>query len=196
MVSKCTGSSGCSGPRHSLHYSCGCEFRQLLLLVKGSSSFWHLGAQPLSYICHEHSLYSLGLPIRLKCKCREVDSDNGILEAMERFCSFSPLPSPLPKCTIQRCKALFTSLRAPWVNKQLVCCKTVAGLGCTHAKLLQLCPILSHPMDCSQPGPSVDGNLQARILKWVAMPFSRGSSQPKDRTCLLGLLHWQPGFVF
>ena len=71
MVSKCTDSSGCSGPRHSLHYSCGCEFRQLLLPVKGSSSFWHSGAEPLSYTCHEPSLYSLGLAIRLKCKRAE-----------------------------------------------------------------------------------------------------------------------------
>ena len=38
---------------------------------------------------------------------------------------------------------------------------------------LQLCPILCDPMDCSQPGFSVHGILQARILKWVAMPSSR-----------------------
>ena len=49
-------------------------------------------------------------------------------------------------------------------------------------KLLQLCPTLCDPMDCSLPGSSVHGILQARVLEWVAMPFSRGSSQPKDRT--------------
>ena len=38
------------------------------------------------------------------------------------------------------------------------------------------------PMDCSLPGPSVYGILQARILAWVAIPFSRGSSQPGDQT--------------
>ena len=38
------------------------------------------------------------------------------------------------------------------------------------------------PMDCSLPGSSVRGILQARILEWGAMPFSRGSSQPTDRT--------------
>ena len=37
-------------------------------------------------------------------------------------------------------------------------------------------------MDCSQPGYSVHGILQARILEWVAIPFSRGSSQLRDRT--------------
>ena len=39
---------------------------------------------------------------------------------------------------------------------------------------------LCDPMDCSLPGPSVHGILQAEILEWVAIPFSRGSSQPKD----------------
>ena len=43
-------------------------------------------------------------------------------------------------------------------------------------------PILCDSMDCSPPGSSVHGILQARILKWVAMLFSRGSSWPRDRT--------------
>ena len=43
---------------------------------------------------------------------------------------------------------------------------------------------LCNPMDCSPPGSSVHGILQARILEKVAMPSSRGSSQPKDRTCI------------
>ena len=42
---------------------------------------------------------------------------------------------------------------------------------------------LCNAMDCSPPGSSVHGILQARILEWVAMPSSRGSSQPWDRTC-------------
>ena len=44
----------------------------------------------------------------------------------------------------------------------------------------QLCPTLCDPMDCSPPGSSVRGFLQARILEWVAIPFSRGSSGPRD----------------
>ena len=43
-------------------------------------------------------------------------------------------------------------------------------------------PILCDPMDCSLPGSSVHGILQAWILEWVAMPSSRGSSWPRDRT--------------
>ena len=44
----------------------------------------------------------------------------------------------------------------------------------------QLCPTLCYPMDCSPPGSSVHGILQARILEWVAIPFSRGYSQPRS----------------
>ena len=46
----------------------------------------------------------------------------------------------------------------------------------------QSCPTLRNPMDCSPPGSSVHGILQARILEWVAIPFFRGSSQPRGRT--------------
>ena len=45
------------------------------------------------------------------------------------------------------------------------------------AKLLQSCPTLCDPMDYA-----ICGILQARILEWVAFPFSRGSYQPRDQT--------------
>ena len=53
-----------------------------------------------------------------------------------------------------------------------------------HAKLLQSCPTLCDPLDCSPPGSSFHEILQARILQWVAMPSSRGSCRPKDWTCI------------
>ena len=46
----------------------------------------------------------------------------------------------------------------------------------------QLCLTLCNPMVCSPTGSSVHGISQARILEWVAMPFSRVSSQPRDQT--------------
>jgi len=46
----------------------------------------------------------------------------------------------------------------------------------------QSCLTLCDPMDCSPPGPSVHEIFQARILEWVAISFSRGSSQLRDRT--------------
>ena len=53
-----------------------------------------------------------------------------------------------------------------------------------HVLSAQSCLTLCDPIDCSLPGSSVHGILQARILGWVAIPFSRGSSQPRDRTPL------------
>ena len=53
----------------------------------------------------------------------------------------------------------------------------------------QSCLTLCDPMDYSPPGSSVLELFQARILEWFAMPVSRGSSQPKDRTqvyCIAG----------
>ena len=52
-------------------------------------------------------------------------------------------------------------------------------------QLLQFCLTL-RPMDCSPPGSSVHGILQARILEWVAVP-SRGSSQPQNQTHISGI---------
>ena len=46
----------------------------------------------------------------------------------------------------------------------------------------QSCPTLCDPMDCSPPGSFVHGILQARIVAWVTIPFSRGSSRPTDQT--------------
>ena len=51
-----------------------------------------------------------------------------------------------------------------------------------HAKSLQSYLTLCNPMNCSPPGSSVHGILQVRILEWVVMPSSRGSSQSRDRT--------------
>ena len=53
-----------------------------------------------------------------------------------------------------------------------------------HAKLLQLCPALCDLMDIARQAPLSMGILQARILEWVAVPSSRGSSQPRDQTQL------------
>ena len=62
------------------------------------------------------------------------------------------------------CKNLYLRLKKKW--KLLVA---------------QLCPTLCDPMDCSPPGSSVHGVLQAKILEWVAISSSRGSSWPRDQ---------------
>ena len=55
---------------------------------------------------------------------------------------------------------------------------------CTGTPSFQPCLTLCNPTDCSLPGSSVHGILQARILAWVPLPFCRGSSQPKDQMCV------------
>ena len=55
--------------------------------------------------------------------------------------------------------------------------------ACVHAKSIQSYPTLCDPMSCTPPDSSAHGILQARILEWVAMPSSRGSSWPGDWTC-------------
>ena len=54
----------------------------------------------------------------------------------------------------------------------------------------QSCPTLCDSMDCSPPGSSFHGILQARMLKWVAMPFSKRSSQPRDQTQVSCIAGW------
>ena len=53
-----------------------------------------------------------------------------------------------------------------------------------HPKSLQSCLTLCDPMERSPLGSSVHGILQARILEWVSIPFSRISSPPRDQTCI------------
>ena len=50
----------------------------------------------------------------------------------------------------------------------------------SESEVAQSCPALCHPMDCSLPGSSVHEIFQARILEWVAISFSRRSSEPRD----------------
>ena len=75
-----------------------------------------------------------------------------------------------------------------WLSTGSVCCCSVA----------KLCPSLCDLMACSPPGFSVHGISRGRILEWVVISFSRGSSWSKDRTCVscIGrqiLYHWVTG---
>ena len=69
---------------------------------------------------------------------------------------------------------------------------TWESLVCSYL-LGQSCPTLCDPMDCSLPGPSVQGIFQAKILEWVSISSSRGSSQPRDWTlvsCISCIVRW------
>ena len=62
------------------------------------------------------------------------------------------------------------------IQWQCLSLDVLSSFQCSSAKSLQSCLTLCNPMDCSPPGSSVHGILQARILEWVAMTLSKGSS--------------------
>ena len=66
---------------------------------------------------------------------------------------------------------------------------TCVKVKVSESEVAQSCPTLCDPVGCSLPGSSVHGIPQARILEWVAISFSRGSSRPRNRTqasCIVG----------
>ena len=81
---------------------------------------------------------------------------------------------------LNRCTINFWQNSAPIYDKNSP--ESHRGYMCMCAKSLQFCPTLCATVNCSPSGSSVHGILQARILEWVAISFSRGSSQPGDRT--------------
>ena len=127
------------------------------------------------------SVTKIGLIISRFCRMNSSCSENwGV------FFFFSHLVSCL------------SQVRGPWAipSKEILCLTLVRSstshkrwvikkqCACMRAKLLQLCLTVCDPMGCNPSGSSVHGILQARILEWVAMPSSRGSSLPRDRTCI------------
>ena len=85
-------------------------------------------------------------------------------------------------------------------NIQSLCCTLEANIMLKSVKVLvaQSCSTLCNPTDCSPRGSSVHGILQARILEWVAISYSREPSTPRDWTqvsCIAGrsFTIWPPG---
>ena len=85
-----------------------------------------------------------------------------------------PPPGDLPSLGIES-----TSLMSPALSGRFF---TTPATWEAQVLVAQSCLILCNPMNCSPPGSSVPGIIQARILEWVTIPFSRGSSQPRDQT--------------
>ena len=85
------------------------------------------------------------------------------------------LSSYIPK---HPCNILLGEKKDPEAKPRAACFLLGRAVLCVVA---QSCLTLCNTEDCSPPGSSVHGILQARILEWVAMPSSRGSSQPRDR---------------
>jgi len=75
----------------------------------------------------------------------------------------------------------YTQLNLIHVRSYGICYKCVYMYVCSVS---QVCPIFCDPMHTSPPYSSIHGILQARIPEWVAISFSKGSSQPRDWSCI------------
>ena len=114
-------------------------------------------AQSCLTICDPMDCSMQGFPVHLQLPKLAQTHIHQVGDAIQPSC---PLSSPSP----------------PVFNlSQHQCCAVLC-------LVTQWWPTLCDPMDCSMPGSSVHGILQARILELVAMPSSRGSSQPRDQT--------------
>ena len=96
---------------------------------------------------------------------------SGVAEVITRNLYFILQSDPPGEC------ALFISVIEDDTTEVLQ-----TGMKWEEGEVAQLCPTLCDPMDCSPPGSPIHGILQARLLEWVAISFSRGSSQPRDQT--------------
>ena len=107
--------------------------------------------------------------------------------------------APLPYCSPPRSPFPIKSLAlsacvSPWtIHFQVLGKSPLSDRRRGFPFLQQLCPTLGDPMDYNLADSSVRGILQARILKWTAISFSRASSQPKDPTgisCVSRIGRW------
>ena len=80
----------------------------------------------------------------------------------------------------------------PFTSQEPSVCEDIMLYPRLWVLSLQSCLTLGSLVDCSPPGSSVLGNLQVRILEWIAMPSSRESSQPQDQTRVSFLLPLAP----
>ena len=122
----------------------------------------------------------------------DISSSGGSSQPRDRT------PVSYVSCIVRRVLYHCTTTEIPFFHfLRMSClhggCGDMAGLlrsrrspTCVRAMSLQSCPTPCDPMDCNPPGSSVHGLLQARTLEWVAISFSRGSSQPRD---------WTPGLL-
>ena len=78
------------------------------------------------------------------------------------------------------CQVIFCGYHCPLIWCVFVCMSVSERK--VRVKVAQSCLTVCAPVDCNLPGSSVHGVLQARILEWVAIPFSRGSSHPRNWT--------------
>ena len=134
---------------------------------------WH----PVLNLAHSRSL-----PVVWCWRARNSQSNCSFLASAER-CFIAAMEDSYCFSCLQQFLAHSENLMRNWMNDLRSCHDR-----CVHDKSLHSCMILCNPMDHS-PRSSVHGVFHARILEWVAMPFSRESSQSRDQTwisCIAG----------
>ena len=123
----------------------------------------------------------LGVGVVLRCERGRVTRGSGSRSILRTKAVWGIALCITPWLSLEA-QPIAKSLRL-WGNSKDVGDEKCQGRACVHAKSLPSCLTLCDTMVCSLPGSSVHGILQARILEWVAMPFSRGPSRPTDQTC-------------
>ena len=128
----------------------------------------------MTSLCFSLSCIGEGNGNPLQCSCLENHRDggawraaiSGVARSRTRLKRLSSNSSSRFSFVLQTLYQKYFTLIAPYICICMYICCLVA----------QSCPTLCDPMDCSPPGFSVHGISQARILEWVAISFSRGSS--------------------
>ena len=142
-------------------------------------------------MCVHYSVYMKWSEVKVAQSCSTLCNtmERIVLEfSRPEYWSGSPFPSPgdLPNPGIEPRPPTFQTDSLPAepqgspVYKE--CTLYAHKVATAAAKSLHSCPTLCDPIDSSPLSSSVPGILQARILEWVAISFSRGSSQPRDWT--------------
>ena len=133
-------------------------------------------------------VYQNAVPCFTPCCPLPILPQTKIGNSYSRLTALSP-PSSLPPMTFNNVHhpPREERLHLLVLNNRLHLLITSNFIG--EGEVAQSCLILCDPMDCSLPHSSVHGIFQARILEWVVISFSRGSSRPRDQTlvsCTVG----------
>ena len=115
-----------------------------------------------------------------RCLCITPHPSDIVVQPTSRVCEArgclprEPLEEAGSHSALRSQECIFILVLGPGWSSDVCVCVCVCACMCVHA---QSCLILCNPLNCSPPGFSVRGILQARILEWVAIPFPRGSSR-------------------
>ena len=140
-----------------------------------------------------------GVGCHFLLQCMKVKSESEVAQScltrsdpMDRSPAGSPVPGILQARALEWVHCLLQEICVDAADSLCVQQKLTQHHKATIYPLVtQSCLTLCNSMDCSLPVPSAHGILQARILERVAIPFSKISSQPRDKTqvsCIVGRL--------